>query len=164
MPPHEHQRLEPQPPFTGATANCVARWKQFIDTQIAEDGHLPHEVGRNHNRGERGIWYSHFTLMPQTIAAEIARVRGVDLYDYESPTGQTLRDAFHRLAPWAREPESFPYYTADPAEHPRRGTSYAGYFEILNERWPYPDAEVMLRERCPVTASRSTPLLTLTDG
>ena len=142
----------------------VARWKQFIDTQIAEDGHLPHEVGRNHNRGERGIWYSHFTLMPQTIAAEIARVRGVDLYDYESPTGQTLRDAFHRLAPWAREPESFPYYTADPAEHPQRGTNYVGYFEILNKRWPHPDAEAMLRERRPVTASHSTPLLTLTHG
>lgn len=145
-------------------AQGVERWKQFIDEQIADDGHLPHEVGRNGGRGERGIWYSHFTLMPQTLAAEIARVRGVDLYDYTSPSGQTLADAFHRLAPWARDPSTFPYYTADAAEHPQRGVDYVSYFEILHARWPHPDAAAMLEARRPLTASHSAPVLTLTHG
>jgi len=41
---------------------CVKRWKFFIGHLIATDGHLPHEVTRS--EGQRGIWYSHFSLMP----------------------------------------------------------------------------------------------------
>ena len=86
----------------------TARARDFIDEQIADDGHLPLEVVRNNGVGERGLWYSHFTLMPQTLAFEIARVNGVDLFDYRSPHGHTLRRAFERVAPWAHHPETFP--------------------------------------------------------
>lgn len=34
----------------------IARWKHFIETQLAADGHLPLEVIRNNGVGERGIW------------------------------------------------------------------------------------------------------------
>lgn len=141
----------------------VARWKEFIETQIAEDGHLPHEVGRNDGVGERGIWYSHFTLMPQTIAAEIARINGVDLYDYRSPSGRTLRLAFERLTPWALNPSTFPYYKGDPAKLPL-STQYVSYYEILNARWPNPAAAAHLAKLRPLTATHCTPHLTFTHG
>lgn len=141
----------------------IVRWKEFIDEQIAQDGHLPHEVGRNGGVGERGLWYSHFTLMPQTIAAEIARVNGVDLYEYRSPQGRTLRAAFERLAPWTRTPQSFPYYKGEDPQG-QKGTDYISYWEILNARWPQPDATAMLVAMRPLTATHSTPQLTFTHG
>jgi hypothetical protein len=142
----------------------VTRWKEFIERQIAEDGHLPHEVHRNNGRGERGIWYTHFSLMPQTLAAEIARVHGgVDLYDYVSPKGRTLRQAFECIAPWARDPATFPYFQGDDLQD-LRGTDYVSYFEILNARWPNADAAAMLDGLRPLTANHSAPHLTFTHG
>lgn len=142
----------------------VERWKYFIEEQIAEDGHLPHEVTRNNGIGERGIWYTHFTLMPQTVAAEIAKVNGADLYDYQSPAGRTLEQAFRRVATWALNPKEFPYFKPDDEEEIQRGTDYISYFEILNERWPDDAAAEMLKQRRPVDAAHSAPLLTLTHG
>ena len=141
----------------------VERWKHFIEAQIAEDGHLPHEVTRNDGIGERGIWYTHFTLMPQTIAAEIAYVNGVDLYDYESPSGRTLEQAFRRVAPWALDPETFPYF--QPGEgREQLGTNYVGYFEILNTRWPDDAAAEMLERQRSIDPNHSAPVITLTHG
>lgn len=137
----------------------VKRWKDFIDQQVSEDGHLHHEVKRS--GGMRGIWYSHFSLMPQTIAAEIARVNGVDLYEYASPRGRTMRRAFDVLAGWTRRPETFPYYN-DPKK--LRGVTYYSYFEILNAHWPNADAAALLEQRRPMTASHCAPALTFTHG
>jgi hypothetical protein len=141
----------------------LARWKEFIETQMADDGHLPHEVGRNDGVGERGIWYSHFSIMPQTIAAEIARVNGVDLYDYRSPSGRTLRMAFERLVPWALDPATFPYYTGDPAKGPL-SSEYISYYELLNMHWPNAEAAAHLAKLRPLTATHCTPHLTFTHG
>lgn len=141
----------------------VARWKEFIAEQIAPDGHLTHEVGRNNGKGDYGIWYSHFSLLPQTIAAEIARVNGVDLYDYAAPNGRTLRQAFERLSPWALHPAAFPYFKGnDPSK--LHSTDYVGYFEILNARWPNAAAMEMLRKHRPLSPSHSAPHLTFTHG
>jgi len=143
-------------------ASAAARWKEFVADQIAADGHLRYEVGRNNGTGDHGLWYSHFSLLPQTIAAEILRLNGHDLYDYVAPNGRTLRMAFHRLAPWARFPETFPYYRGAPPAP--TGSYYASYFEILQPRWPHPDAALLLAERRPLTATHATPHLTFTHG
>ncbi len=139
---------------------CEERWKEFIGDQIAEDGHLPHEVRRS--GGQRGLWYSHFCLMPQTIAAEILRNQGVDLFDYVAPNGRSLRQAFHRLAAWCRQPETFPYWDG-PSEE-LRAMDYYSYFEVLADRWPDENAQALLEGARPMTASHSTPFLTLTHG
>ena len=144
--------------------SAVDRWKSFIETQIAADGHLPEEVGRNGGVGERGIWYSHFCLMPQTIAAEIARVNGVDLYEYRSPSGHTLRSAYERLVPWTHDPGTFPYFHPRGANDKQLGTDYISYWEILNAHWPNPIATAMIRARRPLTAEHSAPYLTFTHG
>jgi hypothetical protein len=140
--------------------DSVARWKYFIEHQIAEDGHLPHEVNRS--GGMRGIWYSHFTLMPQTVAAEILSVNGADLYSYESPSRRNLRMAFKKIAEWTHSPETFPYWDGETSE--LRGVDYYSYFEILNSHYPNRDAEALLVENRPMTANHSAPFLTLTHG
>lgn len=136
------------------------RWKELLDRQIDNGGHLHHEVRRS--GGMRGIWYSHFSLFPQTIAAEILRLAGRDLYDWRSPEGHALRQAFEPLAGWSRDPASFPYWDSDPKR--LTGVTYFGYFEILNAHWPNDDATALLREARPMTAGHSAPVLTFTHG
>jgi hypothetical protein len=136
------------------------RWKELLDRQIDSNGHLHHEVRRS--GGMRGIWYSHFSLFPQTIAAEILRLAGRDLYDWRSPKGHSLRQAFAPLAEWTRDPASFPYWKEDPGQ--LRGVTYFSYFEILNAHWPNDDATALLRKSRPMTARHSVPVLTFTHG
>lgn len=139
---------------------CAKRWKYFIDHQIADDGHLPHEVKRS--GGRSGIWYSHFCLMPQTIAADILKNNGADLFDYVSPKGHALKQAFDRIAAWTERPETFPYWKGDAKE--LGGVRYFSYFEILNGRWPNQVATRLLRTSRPMSANHSAPFLTLTHG
>ena len=152
--------------FLGDTAlfqSAIERWKDFIATQIADEGHLPHEVTRNNGVGETGLWYSHFTLMPQTLAAEIAMQSGVDLFDYVSPNGHTLQKAFETLVPWTCAPSTFPFYTgADPKG--QSGTQYISYWEILAARWPHPDAQKLLMILRPLSGGHCAPHLTFTHG
>jgi len=141
----------------------AARWKEFIARQIGEDGSLPLEVIRNNGQGEHGIWYSHFCLAPQTIAAEILAHHGVDLYDYAAPNGRTLRAAFEKVIPWAADPATFPYYKgADPKSLP--GTDAVGYWEILAARWPDPKAKEMLLRLRPLNPIQGSPYITFTHG
>jgi hypothetical protein len=139
---------------------CVDRWKYFIEHQVAADGHLPHEVTRS--GGQRGIWYSHFSLMPQTIAAEILTVDGTDLYDFKSPNGRTLKQAYEKIAEWTCKPDSFPYWKGDPKK--LKSVHYFSYFEILNTHWPNNDASELLSKSRPMTAKHSAPFLTFTHG
>ena len=73
-----------------------------------------------------------------------------------------MRQAFERLAPWTRRPETFPYYKGEPGG--QLGTNYDSYFEILNARWPHPDATALLHAARPLTANHCTPNLTFTHG
>ena len=136
------------------------RWKELLDRQVDDRGHLHHEVRRG--GGRRSIWYSHFSIFPQKIAAEILRRAGLDLYDWQSPDGHALRRAFEPLAGRTRDPASFPYQDGNPGQ--LTGVTYFSYFEILNERWPNEDAAVLLRQSRPMTARHSAPVLTLTHG
>ncbi|MBI1390379.1 MAG: hypothetical protein GC154_18230 [bacterium] len=138
----------------------VARWKELIETQIAENGDLPHEIHRN--KGTSGIWYTHFALFPQTIAAEIAKVNGVDLYDYAAPNGRTLRMAFERVVPWVENPAAFPYL--EDKSQSLHGVEYVSYFEILNAHWPNPAATAILKRLRPLDATHSAPAMTFTHG
>jgi len=138
----------------------IERWKEFIQQQISPDGHLHHEVNRNNGRS--GVWYTHFSLFPQTIAAEIARVNGVNLYDYKTINGKSLRDAYEWIIPWVQNPQKFPYLKDK--SRSVHGAHYISYFEILNQRWPNPTAAKMLEKHRPLDASHSAPAMTFTHG
>ena len=103
-----------------------------------------------------------FSLMPQTIAAEILKVNGEDLYDFKSPSGRTLKQAYERIAEWTCKPDSFPYWKDDPKE--LKSVHYFSYFEILNAHWPNDDASELLSKSRPMTAKHSAPFLTFTHG
>jgi hypothetical protein len=141
----------------------VERWKELLASQMADDGHYPHEVTRNEGTGDRGIWYSHFTLMPTTFAAEIAMNNGVNLFDYQTDSGKRMRLAFDRLAAWVRTPETFPYFDADSGKS-QHMTDEIVYFEILNARWPNSDATVLLDLLRPLHSNFSARYMTFTHG
>ncbi|TVS17954.1 MAG: hypothetical protein EA424_11855, partial [Planctomycetaceae bacterium] len=65
-------------------------------------------------------------------------------------------------AGWSRDPASFPYWDNDPAQ--LTGVAYFSYFEILNQRWPNPDATAVLDSARPMSARHSAPVLTFTHG
>ena len=145
-------------------ATAGERWKSFIEDQINDRGELHHETGRNDGTGGHGIWYSHFSLMPQAIAAEIARQRGVDLYDYVSPSGRSMKQAFDTLVPWTADRKTFPHFKPKDEKKRLVGTDYASYFELLNTRWPNDTAAAFLKRKRPLTADHVAPFLTLTHG
>jgi hypothetical protein len=148
--------LEDQPLFD----ECIVRWKYFIEHQIDDDGNLTHEVKRS--KGKMGLWYTHFCLMPQTLAAEIAFVNGIDLYDYVSPAGHTLQDAYYRIAGWTQHPESFPFWKGNPRE--LGGADYFSYYEILNTIWRTDRVSILLERHRPMSADHSAPFMTFTHG
>lgn len=141
----------------------VQRWKFFVHSQIGPEGEMWFEVRRNESTGDRGISYSHSALFAQTVAAEILRVNGQDLYDWASPNGNTLRRAFETIAAWTRRPEAFPFYEGDPSQmrgNPRR----VSYFEVLNARWPNEDAASVLLQERPLDEDVVAPNMTFTHG
>ncbi len=140
---------------------CAERWKYFIESQIDENGILPHEIHRNNGRS--GIWYSHFSLMPQTLAAEILYNSGYNLFDYVAPNNRSLKLAYTGpIAEWSQNPASFPYWDGNPEE--MHGTDYYSYFEILNRHWQNDTAIELLKTNRPLTARHSAPHLTFTHG
>ncbi len=143
----------------------VARWKHLIEIAVAEDGHLPKEVHRNRaTPGTHGLWYSHFSLQPAAIGAEIARVHaGLDLYNHVSPSGRGLRLAYDRLVPWVADLNSFPYFRE--RDKSRLHAPYAiAYWELFETRWPRPDARALIVERRPHNSPHSMPHSTFTHG
>lgn len=139
---------------------AVQRWKDCIENLFLPDGHLAEVQNEN---TDRGIWLSHFHLMPLTLCAEIARVNGNDLFSYISPGGCSLRNAFHCVARYTLDPLQFPYYNG-PLPQETLGYGYASYFEILHSRWPNPEAHAVLKFRRPMSALHGAPHLTLTHG
>jgi len=143
----------------------LGRWKQLVDSQISEDGTLHEEVTRpGHSKvpGEMGLWYSNFSLLPATFGAEVARVNGIQIYDYTSPKGNSLRKAYAKLIPWIKNPATFPYYKGDIKG--LVGVHHYPYFEMLTARWPDPDAIAMLKAHRPIRTNHCIPDTTFTHG
>jgi hypothetical protein len=148
-----------------------ARFQKLIDIQIADDGTLPKEICRSDDnrgckegphRGRNGLWYTNFTLMPTTIAAEILRVNGVNLYEYHLPHHAGLKAAFQNAAKWNFNPETFPFY--DFNHGILKTQMFISYFELLNVIWPERNADQLLVKYRPLTNEMAMPDLTFTHG
>jgi hypothetical protein len=126
------------------------RWLELMKSQVAEDGSLPLEICRSNTtdwcggptKGIRGIAYTHFTLHPATIAAEVLRNLGRDMY--ATPGGDQLRKAYIKAAAWTLHPETFPYYAANNGK--LEDIHGIDYFYILQKRFPIPDGKAALAE------------------
>ncbi|MGC9336355.1 MAG: alginate lyase family protein [Anaerolineae bacterium] len=67
----------------------VARLKEIIDRQIADDGSMPEEL----KRGSRSFWYTYFALAPMTAAAKIAANNGEDLFAFQPESKGSIKNA-----------------------------------------------------------------------
>jgi hypothetical protein len=142
---------------------AVGQWKSLIEYQMTDNGEMKYEIhrcGGSSSGGCDGIIYSNFALIPQTEAAEIMKVNGVNIFGYVSPSGHTLKKAYDKMAYWSRYPCTFPYYSC-----PTRGLSHVKYMEILNPIWPNANAAWLLAKYRPLDLSQfSFPVMTLTHG
>ncbi|WP_407320254.1 alginate lyase family protein [Isoptericola halotolerans] len=156
-------------------AEVAASARAKLDHQIAADGHLVEEVGRNGGVGDYGIWYSHFSLAPTVLTAEVLDAHGLDLYGYENSQGATIEDATALLADWVDDPATFSHYDGDlDGLHNVRTIDYLAdqgvtahsmaWFEIAATRFDLPVVDGLLAEERPMTAIHSAPVLTLTHG
>jgi hypothetical protein len=138
----------------------VARTQHLVEVTIDDKGEIHKEVRRNQGSGTHGIWYSHFTLQPLTLAAEVARQRGVDLYHFTSPSGHSLRQAHERLVPWVESPATFPYLASrNPAD--LHLIDRYSHWELLQTRWPSAAASKLLAAKRPMTSPHGLPFTTL---
>lgn len=136
--------LNDQPLIDGARQ----RWLNLVQTQVAQDGSLPLEICRSDTsnwcgdptRGIRGLAYTHYALYPTTIAAEVLRNLGQDIYS--TPQGALLCKAYGRAAAWTLHPETFPYFESNNGK--LQDTHNIDYFYILQHRCPIPDGALVL--------------------
>jgi hypothetical protein len=79
-------------------------------------------------------------LLPTTLAAEIFRNQGMDVY--RDNAGHSLALAYVRAAAWTLHPETFPYYASNGGH--LNGIRNAAYFRILQQRVPNGDGAAVL--------------------
>lgn len=75
-----------------------------IATQIEPDGKQPREIGRT-----KSIHYSSMNLKVMAILAEMGLPFGVDLLNYSTSDGRSMRKAFEFLRPFAEGREKWTY-------------------------------------------------------
>jgi hypothetical protein len=100
--------------FVGDSAEAraaVARGRDLIGSQIQPDGREPQELRRT-----RSLSYSVFNADAHTRLAELARLVGVDLWHYRSPSGGSISAALLYLAPYADERTKWPGQQITPVD------------------------------------------------
>jgi len=129
---------------------AMDRWRALMISQVAPDGSLPGEICRSNttdwcggpDKGVNGLSYTHYTLLPTTMAAEIFRNAGFNVYGGNA--GHLLATAYARAAGWTLHPETFPYYASNGGH--LNGVRNAAYFRILQQRIPNADGGAVLSQ------------------
>lgn len=119
-------------------ADARNRWMELLRSQVADDGSLPLEICRSDTsnwcggptKGIKGIAYTHYTLHPTVIAAEV--FRNLSQSPYATAEGSLLCNAYERVAFWTLHPEDFPYYKSNNGN--LEGVRAVDYFFILEQR------------------------------
>lgn len=129
---------------------ALDRWQALLIAQVAADGSLPLEICRSNTtnwcggatKGIRGLAYTHYTLYPATLAAEIFRAMGHDLYSTEA--GHNLCRAYDRGTYWTAAPEQFPYYLSNGGK--LEDTHNINYYYVLVKRCASNSGPVLLNQ------------------
>ena len=114
-------------------ARAVAeRFKEGrIVPQFAPDGSLPQELTRT-----RSLHYATWTLTASFDLAQIGQCVGVDLWNWQSPDGRSLRAATNFMATWAGRETEWPWPELDKTET-------TGLYEVFQRAaWPWGDADL----------------------
>lgn len=88
-----------------AVRRQVQNWTlNRIDDHIDKDGIQVHEIPRATS------WhYSQYNLWAHFTVARLAEHAGLDLWNYQSPNGASLRKALDYMLPFIEDPESWPH-------------------------------------------------------
>lgn len=160
----------------GALDAALTRAEELVELQISPEGYLTHEVTRNNGVGDYGIWYTHFSLLPNLLTAEMATHHGRDLFSVENSTGVTQGDAVEVVAGWVADVDSFPFYEGEDKtklanvrtiDYLRADGVIAhsmSYFELARNHYDIDVVERLVQEEGPMTTIHSAPHLTLTHG
>jgi hypothetical protein len=135
--------------------DAFARFRAVIDGQMSSEGRMVREIGRS-----RSLFYSTYAINAMTQTAEIARVHGVDLYDYTTSSGKGLEKALDFHVAYLLAPNTWPY---------QQITTYAGenaaMYELAYSHWKKPRyLEVIRRWQRPMTEERVMGPVTLTHA
>lgn len=151
------------------------RWGTHIAQAVAPDGLLTREIGRSNtsnayggpDKGSRGIAYTHYFMLPATLAAKIFANNGQPVWTTSS--GVLFEKAFQKAAAFTLHPETFPYYASNNGN--LTGVRTAGYFPLLLRYYHSADAEavvgqgdlssggfILLDKLCPSEQAKSEPL------
>ncbi|BBH24115.1 hypothetical protein Back11_54600 [Paenibacillus baekrokdamisoli] len=126
--------------------SSITLLKSKIDAQIALDGSIPEEV----NRGVGGLRYSYFYLAPLTAAAQIAlEAEGVDLFNWISPQGKTIKSALDFLLYYMQNPVKWPYYSNPTLPTATEAWPY-NLFEAMSDYYPDPTFAAFASTRRPI--------------
>lgn len=85
-----------------------------LDSQVAADGSLPHELART-----LGLHYSTFATEASLIAANMGRKVGYDLWKHTTPDGQSLSGMVEFLYPYYTGEQIWPFMQISPFNNGR---------------------------------------------
>jgi hypothetical protein len=108
-----------------------------IAKQIEPDGRLPEELART-----KSMSYSLFALEAWFQLARIAKTSGVDLYQYQSDDGRTLRKSLDFLTPFLLGEQKWTY----PSMEQENFSSYAGLFRRAARVYNEPRFEAVAKK------------------
>lgn len=122
---------------TAAAREIVAEAKERIGWQIRPDGQQPVELERT-----RSMHYASFNIEALSRLAEMGRLVGVDLWNYQAPEGGSIRRAIDHVARYLDNPSEWPGQQINALEpgtgviHLRRAYTVYGdtrYLDFLRE-------------------------------
>ncbi len=126
------------------------RWEVVMKDEVSADGSMPQEMERSAtsnwrggpDKGIKGMAYTHYALMPASIAAKIFANQGQPIWQNEG--GELLKSAYNKAAAWTLRPETFPYYASNNGK--LQGVRDAAYFVLLLPYYPNKDAEAVVAQ------------------
>ncbi|MDO8183492.1 MAG: alginate lyase family protein [bacterium] len=122
---------------TGEIKEIFERARKLIDDRIDNDGSMPNELMRT-----RSLHYHFFTLLAFIDLATMAKMHGIDLFNYKSPKNAGIRTTLEFLIPYITKLEIWSHEQITPIHWPLvveilRRSAYAyqeaRYEEITNE-------------------------------
>lgn len=94
--------------YLGLEADAISRLEaakiKRIEAQFTPEGKQPREIGRT-----KSIHYCSMNLRVMTFVAEMGMPLGVDLWNYTSADGKSMKNAFEFLQPFAEGKEKWTY-------------------------------------------------------
>jgi hypothetical protein len=101
--------------FTGqddVARELLGKYKELVDSQIKPDGTQPEELART-----QSFHYSRYNLLALIELATLGDHLGMDLWNYKTDDGRSLRTAIDYLLPYAVKEKDWPHEQITPIKY-----------------------------------------------